>query len=191
MKNIYPHSILIILCEIIFLTIDILCVIGIVLAIIEFFTTYDWYYVLIFLSAILVGVTSFIYLLSFLKKRIILKDTMIMVRADMSDKYGLFLRRLQHETIVFYEEIQDIYLCAAIKDSDGHPVKNVFVEMPYIVFVLKSGQKKFFNVYYYTKNQVANLIDMIKQNALLIGNNINIANGRELIKQIINEKWHE
>lgn len=188
MKIIYPHSILIIICEILFTTIDMLCLVGIVFAITKFFTTYDWYYILIFLSAVLVGVSSFIYLLSFLKKKIILNDNIIIVHADMADKRGVFLRRLQDETIIAYVDIKDIYLCVTSKDSNGHLVKNVFVEMPYIVFDLQDGQKKLINVYYYSKVQVANLIDEVKNKSLLLGNKLNIANGRELINQFINKK---
>lgn len=188
MKKIYPHSILIIINELLFTTIVILCLVAIVFAIKKFFNTYDWYYILIFLSAILVGISTFIYLLSFLKKKIILKDNMIAVHADMADKRGLSLRRLQHETSIFYEDIKDIYLCATSRDSDGHQVKYVFVEMPYIVFDLKNGQTKLINVYYYSKTQVTNLIDEVKNKAALLGNDIKISGGREVINNFIYKK---
>lgn len=190
MKKIYPRSPLIIIGEIIFAAIDILCLVGLVYAILKYFTTYDWYYILIFISAILVGTGSFVYLLSFLKKKIILQDNTIFVYADIADKDGVFLRRLQHETVISYEEIQDIKLDAAAIDSNGHSVKNVFVEMPYIVFVCKDSIQKLVNVYFYSKKQVVSIIDEVANRARAAGNELNLKSGTEILSAFLETKKH-
>lgn len=63
MKKFYPRSALIIIGEMIFVTIDVFCLVGMVYAILDYFATYDWYYIIILLSAIIVGIVSSIYLL--------------------------------------------------------------------------------------------------------------------------------
>ena len=188
MKKFYPRSALIIIGEMIFVTIDVFCLVGMVYAILDYFATYDWYYIIILLSAIIVGVVSSIYLLSFLKKKIILQDKEMIVCADMADKNGIFLRRLQHKVIISYEEIQDVKLSSVTTDSNGHQVKNVFVEMPYIVFVCKSGIQKLVNVYFYSKNQVVNIIDEIANKARSVGNELNLKSGAEILSAFIEKE---
>lgn len=188
MKKFYPRSALIIIGEMIFVTIDVFCLVGMVYAILDYFATYDWYYIIILLSAIIVGIVSSIYLLSFLKKKIILQDKEMIVCADMADKNGIFLRRLQHKVIISYEEIQDVKLSSATTDSNGYQVKNVFVEMPYIVFVCKDKVQKLVNVYYYSKNQVVNIIDEVANRARAVNNELNLKSGAEILSAFLEER---
>lgn len=188
MKKIYPHSVLIIIFEIFFSAICILCSGGIIFCFIEGCLVFDWYSCLAVISAIIVFAGSFIIFLSLIKKRIIINDEDIFVPADIADKKGLFLRRLQHRTSVKFEEIESIYLIAARRDSKNNHVKNVFVSMPYIVFSCKDGQKKMINVYYYSKKQVAYIIDEIKNRASLIGNDLQIQSGKEVVSEFIQKQ---
>lgn len=190
MKKIYPRSPLIIIGEIIFAALDMFCLAGIVYSVIEYFTSYDWYYILIFISAVLATISFFVDLLSFLVKKIILQDDAIVVHADIADKDGVFLRRLQHETVITYEEIQDIKLDSTNADSNRYPVKNVFVEMPYIVFACKDGTEKLINVYFYSKNQVINIIDEVVNRARAAGNELNLKSGTEILSEFLETKKH-
>lgn len=188
MKKVYPHSILIIIIEIFFSAICITCFGFIIFGYVNGYLVFDLYSCLIVLAAIIVFIGSTLILISLLKKRIIIKDEVIFVPADIADKQGLFLRRLQHRTIINFKEIEKIYLVATNKDSKNNPVKNVFVSMPYIVFSCKNEQKQMINVYYYSKKQVAYIIDEIKNRALLIGNEIQIESGMSIVLDFINKQ---
>ena len=60
--------------------------------------------------------------------------------------------------------------------------------MPYIVFSCKNEQKQMINVYYYSKKQVAYIIDEIKNRALLIGNELQIESGMSIVLDFINKQ---
>ena len=188
MKKIYPHSILLIIIEIFSSAICITCFGCIIFGYISGYLIFDLYSCLIVLAAIIVFIGAFLIFISFIKKRIIIRDEEIFVPEDIADKRGLFLRRLQHKTTINFKEIERIYLIATNRDSNNNVVKNVFVSMPYIVFSCKNEQKQMINVYYYSKKQVAYIIDEIKNRALLIGNELQIESGMSIVLDFINKQ---
>lgn len=183
MKKIYPCSALTIILEIFFLAICLLCIFGFCLGIME----NNLYGYLCSISSIIVFLGSLIYFLSFIKKRITITEKEIIVSEDIADKRNIFLRKIQYNTSVSFDEIEKIYICSTNKDSRGQHVKFIFVFMPYIVFECKDRQKKMINVYYFSKKQVIYIIDEVKRRALLVGNDFQIETGEELISKIIDE----
>lgn len=53
--------------------------------------------------------------------------------------------------------------------------------MPYIVFDCKDGRQNAINVQFYSKKQIIIIIDEIKKRAKLMGNELHIKSGSEIL----------
>lgn len=95
-------------------------------------------------------------------------------------------RKIQHEVKLQYVNIKRIYLTASNKDSNGKSVFGVFVNMPYLIFEEYSGDTKAVNVYYYSKKQVSQIIDIVVVRANEQGNKLSVKNGLDLINDFKN-----
>ncbi|MDE6442044.1 MAG: hypothetical protein K2L12_04765 [Clostridia bacterium] len=115
-----------------------------------------------------------------MKKGIEFDDKSLKVAADVADKKGLLIRRFQYKTEVEYSKIEKIILVATNKNSLGQKVNNVFVQMPYIVFICKEGCEKAINVYYFSNRQKIKIINEVKRRAKAEGNNLEIESGEIL-----------
>lgn len=94
-------------------------------------------------------------------------------------------RKIQYELKIQYVDIKRIYLTVSNKDSNGKSVFGVFTNMTYLIFEEYNGDKKAVNVFYYSKNQVAKIIDISVDRAMRQGNKIDIKAGLELIREFI------
>lgn len=86
--------------------------------------------------------------------------------------WGYKITKETRYTRIRYDQIKSISIDAV----DG---KSYRAE-PYIVYKEYSGEKKYVNVYYYTKRQIILMIDMAVERAAMQGNIINIKNGKNL-----------
>lgn len=109
------------------------------------------------------------------RNRIILLANEIFV----PEQWGSKSYKTQYETHIAYTEIENIFITISAKNSLGGEASQIFTPMPYIIFECKSGQKAI-NVYYYTKRQVIQIINMAIAQAKLLGNNLAI-NGESLM----------
>lgn len=122
-----------------------------------------------------------------IKKGVEFDEKGIKVAADAADKNGYLIKRLQHKVDIEYKEIKDIILKASMKDSLGHNVEGVFVQMPYIVFICSDGRNKAINVYFYNRRQRIKIVDEAIRRANIAGNNLEIESGEILWKKYYKE----
>lgn len=158
-----------------------LVIIGIALYVIvilikDYLSFRDFWFWLALLSAI--GIIGFILydIICVVQNRIIMVADKIIVPGNKGE------RKIQYEIHIQYVDIKNIYLTSSKKDSKGRSVFGVFVQMPYIIFEEYSGEVKAVNVYNYSKKKVAQIIDIIIDEANNRGNRIDINSGLELIK---------
>ena len=112
-----------------------------------------------------------------IKKCIIFDEIGIRV---FSDKTIIF-RKIQYGVKVSYEEINCIQLIISNKNSKNQPMFGCFVKMPYLLINCKNGKSQMINFYYYSKIQSAQIIDEIKKQTKLRGNNLEIPLGNDMI----------
>ena len=143
------------------------------------FNINDWFYWIVIGACCGIVLLMGYKIISFLRNRIILYDDEIFVPGHWGDQ------KVQYELHIRYCDIKDIRLVASDKDSKGQSVFGVFVQMPYIIFEGYDGKQKAVNVYYYSKKQVASIIDLAVDRAKKQGNELNLKSGLELIKEFI------
>lgn len=118
-------------------------------------------------------------LIHLLQNRIVMLSDIIFVPGNKGE------RKIQHEVKIQYADIKHIFLSASNKDSNGKSVFGVFVNMPYLNFEKYNGDTELINIYYYTKKQVAQIIDITIDRAIKQGNRLNSESGLELIREFI------
>lgn len=168
----------------IFLYIGILIFLGIAAAgvyvIVYFFVdindkaVLDWIYLIVSIGAVLFCIYTIIRLG---KNRIVLLETEVFVPKNGGRKGN----RIQYETHIKYIEIKNIFITMSDKNSRGGESSWVLVPMPYIVFECTDGSQKAINVYFYTKKQVIKIIDLAIERAKLLGNNMDIKTGTDIL----------
>ena len=168
----------------IFLYIGILIFLGIAAAgvyvIVYFFVdindkaVLDWIYLIVSIGAVLFCIYTIIRLG---KNRIVLLETEVFVPKNGGRKGN----RIQYETHIKYIEIKNIFITMSDKNSRGGESSWVFVPMPYIVFECTDGSQKAINVYFYTKKQVIKIIDLAIERAKLLGYNMDIKTGTDIL----------
>ena len=124
-------------------------------------------------------------ILSLARNRIVLTNDEIQVPAHWGKKNV----RLQYETHIRYNEIEDIYLVISVNNSYDKPVDWVYLPMLYVVFEKSDGCESRINLFYYSKKQTITLIDEVRQRASQLGNPLRVKEGKELLNEFIhNEK---
>lgn len=124
-------------------------------------------------------------ILSLARNRIVLTNDEIQVPAHWGKKNV----RLQYETHIRYNEIEDIYLVISVNNSYDKPVDWVYLPMLYVVFEKSDGSESRINLFYYSKKQTITLIDEVRQRASQLGNPLRVKEGKELLNEFIhNEK---
>lgn len=117
------------------------------------------------------------------KRKIILYEDRIFVLEDVGSKDV----KLQYELEIFFSDIQEILIKVDTRNSLNKSMRYVHTPMPYIVFVLSNGLEKRVNVYYYSKNQVIEVIDYIIKKKKVLSSIFSNKSGRELIENIENK----
>lgn len=185
-NKIYPFSMLRLFWLFIWLFFIFICGGSIIFIIVE--NQYTLYRILCLTVSILGLIICLLIFCFDLRRGIIFENDRIRVESDLADKNGLILRRFQHKIDVTYTEVQNIFLTASNRDSRGREVKNVFVNMPYIIFECKNGSQKAINVYYYSKRQVIRIIDEFIQRAHEKGNFLCVNSGKKLLEDFLKDK---
>lgn len=114
------------------------------------------------------------------RNRIIFEETEIFV----PENWGSADYKIQYETHVPYSDITNIFMVYTSKNSLNKTARWVFAPMPYIVFDCKNDKQMAVNVFYYSKKQIAKIIDETVIRAKLLGNDINIKSGKEMFKEL-------
>lgn len=111
------------------------------------------------------------------------RNTIILTEIEIfvPEHWGNKDNKLQYETHIPYDEIQDIYIITSNKNSLGKTARWIFIPMPYIVFECKEDKQKAINVYYYSKKQVVRIIDEAILRAKLSGNELQLKTGAEIL----------
>ncbi len=182
-KKIYPLCWIAIFGEIFFLGCCIFCVLGVIGGII--INTLFGYFASICSIVMFFGALKTF--LSFIKSRLIIDDKQISAPDDIGDERGTGLRKIQHKTTIYFDEIEDIYICAGTFDSRGKHIEGVFNAMPYLVFVCKNNKEKMINIYYFSKKQVIYIINEIIRRAAILGNCFQCDSGEEMLAKFFSK----
>lgn len=94
------------------------------------------------------------------RKNITIKNDAIFVAEDIG-KSNFLVRKIQHEAIIRFDEIQSLYLVIRNTDSCNKPIPNCVTPMINLVFVCKNGEEKAINLHVYSKRQIIYLIDCV------------------------------
>ena len=147
---------------------------------IDGFNIRNWFYWAEIVACCIAVLLMLYKIISLLRNRIILFSDEIFVPGNWGEQ------KIQYVTNIKYSNIKDIYLIASNKDSNGKSVFGVFVNMPYLIFEEYSGDTKAVNVYYYSKKQVSQIIDIVVVRANEQGNKLSVKNGLDLINDFKN-----
>ena len=118
------------------------------------------------------------------KNRIVLTDKEIYV----PDHWGSKDYKIQYETHIAYSEILDIFIISSNNNSLNQPIRWATPCMPYIIVNCKGGQQKAINVFYYSKKQVVRIIDETIERSKLVGNEVVIKSGSEILKEFLEKE---
>ncbi|MGN0807433.1 MAG: hypothetical protein ACI4MN_03170 [Candidatus Coproplasma sp.] len=106
-------------------------------------------------------------------------DKGIEVMADISDRKGVIVKKIQYELCLKYEDITDIGVDFTKNDTHDKEVPYIFVDMPNIVLTQKNGKKERINVYYYSLRQKIQIIDILRLQVEKYGINLGFSSGKE------------
>lgn len=113
-------------------------------------------------------------------KRILLTPENISVRNDFQRPF--FISRVQHAVTVSYSEVTELWYTKTTTDSNGNPLKWVFIEMPYLIFECKGGVQKAINLHYFSKRQRKKIINEVICRVKQAGNSLKVSSAEELMK---------
>lgn len=123
----------------------------------------------------------------FEKHRIVFDENQIFVPDDWAGKDD----KIQFETMIAYDEIQDVQLIRSEKNSRGgsitSPMPSSSYMKPYLEFTCKNGKKKRIFILYFTKKQREKIIDEIKLRMQHAGNGVALPPTSEMIANL--PKW--
>ena len=117
------------------------------------------------------------------RNRIVLLNSEIFVPGN----WGSRDYRIQYEVHIKYNEIKNIFIIINDKNSLNQESRWVFTPMPNLVFECMDGSQKVINVFYYTKKQVVKIIDVVIERAKMLGNNLDIKSGSEILLEFVNK----
>ncbi len=106
---------------------------------------------------------------SHMLRKIVIDEKSIYVCKDMG---GKFVRIIQYPACVNFIDVADIWLMTSTKDSHNQERFGLFTPMTYLVVACKDGHQQLFNLYYYSNKQIAELIDLIINKTVAVGNEI-------------------
>lgn len=113
---------------------------------------------------------------------IVLKEDTIYAPDDWRRKNSI--DKIQFKTIVKYKDVKDVkivYDYYNSKDTNGS-----FFKKRYIVIITNNNEEKKFFVGYFTKKSLIKIINDIKNRMRLVGNNVELKDTEEIIKNIEN-----
>lgn len=181
-KVFIQKSVILYCCLFLFLTIMSLCVYAAIVLITQGINSFlRWAYLFVIIGSIIFIAYTFIRLA---RNRIILKSDEIFV----PEHWGSSEQKIQFETHIKYEEINNIYIITSTKNSLNKESKWIFTPMPYIVFECENNIKKAINVFYYSKKQVINMIDEVIQRAKSLNNKKLLKNGKQIFLDFTKSK---
>lgn len=181
-KVFVQNSIILYFCLLLFLSIMSLCVYAIITLIAQGVNSFlKWIYLFFAIGGFLFMAYTF---MRFARNRIILNQNEVYVPKH----WGNSKQKIQFETHIKYEEINDIYLVMSTNNSLNQESKWIFTPMPYIVFECGNGIQKAINVYFYSKKQVVNIIDEIIKRAKTVNNNRLVKDGNQILLDFIKSK---
>ena len=113
-------------------------------------------------------------------KKLEIKEDSISINKDV--KFGCLTNRLQYAVDVKFSEINSLSYMESKKDSLGHDVAWIFVQMPYLVFHCDGNKKKAINLYYFSRRQRIQIIDEVIARVQKEGRELNVKSAQELIQ---------
>lgn len=134
----------------------------------------EWVY---FIFSVIATIYISYLILRVSKRKIILYENRIFVSEDIGNKDV----KLQFELEIFFSDIQEILIKVDTRNSLNKSMRYVHTPMPYIVLFLSNGFEKRVNVYYYSKNQVIEVIDYIIEKKKILSSSFDNKSGQELL----------
>ncbi len=104
-------------------------------------------------------------------------------RIFVHEHWGSTRSKIQYEVTIKFEEITDIILEASILSSKNTHLFSA-APMPYLVFMC-GDEEKLINLFYYSKKQTIDMIDLAVECARRCGNNLEVKPGAELLKDFL------
>lgn len=139
--------------------------------------------IFLFLGSIVISAYMVYSFIRMARNRIILNKDEIFV----PEHWGRADEKLQFETRIRYDEIEDIFIIALDKNSLNESPWQPVIPMPYIIFECKNDVQKAINVFYYSKKQIVNIIDEAVMRAKMTNNDIDIT-GEKVLSEYIEVK---
>lgn len=155
----------------------IVCVIGLVFSYIDSSAEVE--------GIALIGYYLGIPFLSYSTIRLVLAPK-VSLRNDYIYKNGDGLTKvdkIQYRCKVYYKDINNIEIVASTNNSKNQSVLNAAI-IKYLEFTLQDGQKERMIINFYRKKQIIKMLNMIKYNMQVVGNNA------ELDIDKIMESWY-
>ena len=175
--NIRPKSPKIVLVYSLCLIIICSCIVAIPIMFIDL--GISWLTICATIMAILVmGYFSLLFWSHILRKIEIKKKSIYVSK----DRGGKLIRTVQYSTSVNFEDVVDLRLMTSTKDSHNQERFGLFTPMTYLVVACKDGHQQLFNLYYYSKKQIAELIDLIINKIIAVGNEIGGKTKEEILE---------
>ena len=143
------------------------CIIGLVLTYIDTSGDVNSGDYIIFYSAMIFLLYSTIRLV--LAPKISLKKEFIYKNGDGLTK----IDKIQYKCKVYYKDINKIEIISSSTNSNGQQVNNIAI-IKFLEFTLKNGKKERMLINYYRKKQIIKMLNIIKNNMQVAGNDAKI-----------------
>lgn len=149
---------------------------------------FEPYIIIITVCAFAMLFVSLFFFVADFRRGIRFDDKGIKVKADISDRKSLIVKKIQHALCLKYEDIIDIGVDFTKNDTHNKKIPYIFVDMPNILLILKNGKQERINVYYYSLRQKKQIIDILKHQVEKCGINLGFTSGKEFWENALKNK---
>lgn len=167
-----------------FLVIPLLIVVFTIYTLFWFFNQYRGILEWVGLLIAMLPMAYFIYLTyRLLNRQIKIFNDKIWVKEDIGSR-DVKLQQLQYQIDVLFDNISEIKMTITSNNSKNQYMRYVITPMPYIVLCLNNGKEVGINVYYYSKKQTIEIIDLIIEKKKLTNPDFINKSGLELVNEL-------
>ena len=139
-----------------------------------------WGKCIVFVTAPAFMYASVMAILHWAIKKVVFTENSISINKDL--KVIGVVNRLQYAVEAKFSEINRLSYMESRKDSLGHEMDQVFVDMPYLVLHCDDNTKKAINLYYFSRRQRIQIIDEVIARVQKEGRELNVKSAQELIQ---------